>query len=173
MTARTIPLVIPRWHDCITFFFGSRQAYQKYFDLNPGTYYMTTGWGECNVMGDYDKPAYGQQGVMGKLGLTQSREELIAKYGEDNADFIAEMLGDWTRNYNKFVYVKMGVGPDETLIAATEKEAARRGWQFEQRPGEWSLLQKLFDGQWDDDFVIVKPGQKLIARNDDRVLDAE
>jgi len=55
---------------------------------------MTTGWAERNVSGDYDRPAYGQQGVMGKLGLNQSREELIAKYGEDNADFINEMMGE-------------------------------------------------------------------------------
>src|ERR1035441_5592619 len=29
--ARTLPLVIPRAHDCITFFFGSRDGYKEYF----------------------------------------------------------------------------------------------------------------------------------------------
>lgn len=38
VTARSIPLVIPRGHDCITFFFGSRASYQHYFDQHPGTY---------------------------------------------------------------------------------------------------------------------------------------
>ncbi|HTZ51406.1 MAG TPA: DUF1638 domain-containing protein, partial [Spirochaetia bacterium] len=32
VTARDIPLVLPRAHDCITFFFGSRSAYRGYFD---------------------------------------------------------------------------------------------------------------------------------------------
>lgn len=173
VTARSIPLVIPRAHDCITFFFGSRCAYKNYFDQHPGTYYMTTGWAERNVSGDYARPAYGQQGVMGKLGLAQSREELIAKYGEDNADFIAELMGDWLRNYTKFLYLKMGVGPDDSLIAATQEEAQKRGWDFEQRDGDWSLLRKLFDGDWTDDFVTVQPGQKIAPRNDDRILDAE
>ena len=36
-------LVIPRAHDCITFFMGSRRAYREYFDAHPGTYYKTTG----------------------------------------------------------------------------------------------------------------------------------
>jgi len=173
ITARSIPLVIPRAHDCITFFFGSRAAYREYFDRHPGTYYMTTGWAERNVSGDYARPAYGQQGVMGKLGLAQTREQLIAKYGEDNADFIEEMLGDWLRNYNKLLYMKMGIGPDDALIEATRQEAQRRGWEFEQRNGDWTLLRKLFDGSWDDDFVILQPGQKLIPRNDERVIDAE
>ncbi len=173
VTARSIPLVIPRAHDCITFFFGSRRDYREYFDRHPGTYYMTTGWAERNVSGDYARPAYGQQGVMGKLGLAQSREELVARYGEDNADFIDEIMGDWLRNYTKFLYLKMGIGPDEPLIAATREEARRRGWEFELRDGDWTLLRRLFEGAWDEDFVVVRPGQRIVPRNDERVLDAE
>ena len=48
LTARTVPIVVPRAHDCITFFFGSRAGYQRYFDAHPGTYYRTTGWSERN-----------------------------------------------------------------------------------------------------------------------------
>src|ERR1035437_2835780 len=98
--ARKIPLIIPRAHDCITFFFGSRAAYQAYFDQHPGTYYLTTGWSERNVEGDYGRPAYGQQGVMDRLGLAKTKQQLIEQYGEENADFIAEMVGNWTANYS-------------------------------------------------------------------------
>ena len=171
--ARKIPLVIPRAHDCITFFFGSRQAYQNYFDQHPGTYYLTTGWSERNVAGDYSRPAYGQQGVMDKLGLAKTKAELIAQYGEDNADYIAELMGDWTANYSQMTYVQMGVGDERPLIEQGKAEAARRGWTFDQRDGDWTLLRKLFDGPWDDDFVVIPPGYRLITRNDQRVLDAE
>ena len=27
--------------------------------------------------------------------------------------------------------------------------------------------------QWDQDFVVVRPGQRIVARNDERVLDVE
>ena len=61
--ARDIRLVVPRAHDCITFFFGSRAAYREYFDNYPGTFYMTTGWSERNAFdesnGDQTQPAYG------------------------------------------------------------------------------------------------------------------
>ena len=42
LRANDLPLVIPRAHDCITFFFGGRDRYEEYFFQNPGTYYRTT-----------------------------------------------------------------------------------------------------------------------------------
>ena len=89
VTARDIPLVIPRAHDCIAFFFGSHKAFIEYHDASPGTNYRTTGWTERNLEdGGRDRPAYGQQGIMSQLGLTQSYEEMVEKYGADNAEFI-------------------------------------------------------------------------------------
>lgn len=175
VTARDIPLVIPRAHDCITFFFGSRGAYSRYFDDHPGTYYMTTGWAERNTFGDagYSRPAYGKQGVMGKLGLAEPYEDMVAKYGKENADFIMETMGDWRKNYSNMLYLTMDVCDEKPYIDAAKAEAAKYNWQFEQRPGEWSLLKKLFSGEWNDDFLIVQPGQKIVARNDDAVLDKE
>ncbi len=174
VTARDVPLVIPRAHDCITFFFGSRAAYKKYFDERPGTYYLTTGWSERNTAPDgYDQPAYGQQGVMGKLGLTESYDEMVSKYGRENADFIRETMGDWMKNYSHMLYLKMGACDEGPLIAEARARAERNGWSFEQRDGDWTLLEKLFNGDWDDDFAIVPPGGRIVARNDETVLDVE
>ncbi|MBU2496173.1 MAG: DUF1638 domain-containing protein, partial [Candidatus Omnitrophica bacterium] len=39
LIARDIPLVIPRAHDCITLFLGSRDRYQDQFVSCPGTYW--------------------------------------------------------------------------------------------------------------------------------------
>jgi len=173
ITARDVPLVVPRGHDCITFFFGSRAAYRSYFDANPGTYYLSTGWSERNLEEgmDYAKPAYGMQGVMGKLGLTESYEEMVEKYGKENAEFLAATLGDWRRNYSRYLYLAMGVCDETALIEAARADAARRGWQFELREGSLELLSRLFNGPWDDDFLIVPPGKRIVARNDEMILD--
>jgi Protein of unknown function (DUF1638) len=182
VTARSIPLVIPRAHDCITFFFGSRNAYREYFDSHPGTYYLSTGWSERNsnassndpqALRDYERPAYGRQGVMGKLGLTEPYEEMVRKYGKENADFLRETLGDWMKNYDRFLYLRMDICDEGPFIESARRDAAARGWQLETRKGDLSLLQKLFNGTWDDDFVVVPPGWRIVARNDGRVLDAE
>ncbi len=171
--ARSIPLVIPKAHDCITLFFGSRLAYREYFDANPGTYFHTTGWLERNdsAEGQLARPAYGQQGVMAKLGLTDSYEEMVAKHGRDNANYILETLGGWEQAYSKLCYIEMGVCDESALIAESRKTADDKNWRFERRRGDLSLLEKLFAGRWDEDFVIVPPGGCIVARNDAEVLD--
>jgi hypothetical protein len=182
VTARSIPLVLPRAHDCITFFFGSREKYRDYFDSHPGTYYLTTGWSERSSgastddpqgLQGYDRPAYGLQGVMGKLGLTESYEDMVQKYGKDNADFLQDTLGDWMKNYSRFLYLHMDICDEEPFIEAAKTDAAQRGWLLEMQQGDLSLLGRLFNGPWDDDFVVVPPGWRVVARNNDRVLDAE
>jgi hypothetical protein len=175
ITARHIPLVIPRAHDCITFFFGSRGAYRGYFDAHPGTYYMTSGWAERNIGedGDYGKPAYGQEGVMAKLGLADSYEAMVEKYGKENADFIAASIGDWRKNYDRFLYLPMGVTDEADIIEETRRDARERGWSFDLREGDLSLLRRFFAGSWDGDFLIVPPGAHIVARNDEMVLEVE
>jgi len=71
LTANKIPLVVPRAHDCITLFLGSRQRYQDYFDANSGTYFMTIGWFEqdhalkydAEMMAFYSKLAFIEMGI--------------------------------------------------------------------------------------------------------------
>ena len=174
ITAREIPLVIPKAHDCITFFLGSRKAYRDSFDSAPGTYYMTTGWSERNAEsvanGALLPPVYGMEGVMEKLGLDQSYEQLVAKHGKENADYIIAALGNWKKNYTRMLYLEMGVCDERPFIAEARRTAEQNHWTFEQRKGDWTLLEKLFFGRWDDDFLIVKPHQRIIARNDEEVL---
>jgi hypothetical protein len=167
LTARSIPLVIPRAHDCITFFFGSRETYQEYFEAHPGTYFHTTGWCERN---NPDVP--GTQGVMAKLGLDADYDQLIAKYGRENAEFILATLGDGLKNYCRICYIRMNATDEQMFIDTSRKEAQDRSWEFELRQGDWSLLERLFAGQWsDDDFLTVPPGRRIAPCNNGRVLE--
>lgn len=171
LRARTSPLVIPKAHDCITFFFGSRGAYKEHFDSCPGTYYLTTGWLERGDSSDErSMPAHSKRSVMAQLGLTDSYEQLVAKHGKDNADYIIETLGGWQKHYSKCLFLRMGVCDERPFIEQARRRAESNNWTFECRDGDLSLLEKLFSGQWDDDFVVVEPGAEITARNDDDVL---
>ena len=66
----------------------------------------------------------------------------------------------------------MGVCDEREFIAAARRRAEKNHWTLEVRKGDWSLLEKLFRGEWDDDFVVVRPGWHIVARNDESVLDA-
>ncbi len=175
LTARDTQLVIPRAHDCISLFFGSRQQYKEYFDANPGTYFMTSGWSERENFGEceYSRPAYGMEGVMGKIGLAEPYEKMVEKYGKEQADFIMETLGDWRKNYSKCCYIEMGICDEAQLIQEAREKAAENNWEFELIKGDLGLLKNLFDGQWDEDFVTIPAGGEITSRNDEFVLDSD
>lgn len=170
LTAKTIPLVIPRAHDCITLFLGSRQRYREYFDANPGVYFKTSGWIER------EKPdaELSQLSVQAKTGMTMSYEDLVEKYGEDNAKYLFETLHQPRRNYGQFTYIEMGVEPDDRFERQTQEAAERQNWKFEKLQGDMSLIHRLVDGPWvNDDFLVLQPGWRLAARFDEDIIQAE
>ncbi len=169
LTARQIPLVVPRAHDCITHFLGSKERYAEYFNNHPGVYFKTTGWIERgSELGQLNQQSLRQSG----LGYTYA--ELLEKYGEENAKFLYEQLCDTTRNYRQFTYIEMGLEPDSSFERASREQAAERGWRFEKIPGDMSLIERLVDGEWDDrDFLVLSPGWRLVARYDESVIGAE
>jgi len=170
LTAPSIPLVIPRGHDCITFFFGSKERYLEYFQSHPGVYFKTSGWierGEGTHQGNPDSIAH-------KSGMVQTYEELVAKYGEENAKFLYEQLCNMTRNYSAITYLEMGIEPDDRFERRARQQAAERGWRFEKLAGDMSLLQALVDGPWDEDrFLVVPPGRRVAASFDESIIQAE
>jgi hypothetical protein len=47
-----------------------------------------------------------------------------------------------------------------------------RGWQYAETEGDLGMFEKLLAGDWPESaFLIVRPGQKVIATNDDKVID--
>ncbi len=165
LVARRIPLILPRAHDCITFFLGSKHAYRRYFDENPGTYFRTSGWIERNFVREPDS-------VMRKLGLDKSYEEYVAQYGPDNAKFIWDSIQSWQDRYEQLVFVDTGTALELRYDERVRREAAAAGWRYEKLEGNLEVLRRLLDGEWDEgSFVVVPPGQMIVARDDERILD--
>ena len=105
--------------------------------------------------------------------MTQSFEELAAKYGEDNARFLRDELANMTRHYGKLTFIEMGIEPDDRFEQLTRQQAAEHGWQFEKVAGDMRLLQALVDGPWDAErFLVVQPGQRIAASFDERIIKA-
>jgi hypothetical protein len=165
LRARHTRLVIPRAHDCMALFLGDRRRYRELFDAHPGTYYRTSGWLERA-----DAAGAGEQTVSQKLGLFMRFEELVQKYGEDNARYIVETMGNGVANYDRLAFIHMGLEGDDAFRAQAEEEARQRGWSFEEIAGSTRLLNKLFRGEWDDDFLVLEPGQTLRATHDDAII---
>jgi len=166
LTARSIPLVVPRAHDCITLFMGSKERYLDYFHGHPGVCFKTSGWIE---RGNGLLPA-GADPTQPQSAGAQSYEDLVARYGEENAKFLYEELNKM-QHYAGVTYIEMGVEPDDRFERRSRADAEERGWKYEKLAGDMRLLQELLDGPWDEQrYLVVPPGKRIAASYDERII---
>ncbi len=166
LAARHTPLVIPRAHDCITLYLGSRQLYQQEFDANPGTYWYSQ---------DYLERSNSNTGLGADLpGVADGvYEEYVEKYGEKNADYLMEVMGEWAKHYNRAVFIDTGTANGAHFEQTAQEQALPRGWQFERKQGNRRLLEMLLHGEWtDDEFLIVPPGHTIRQTGGDSLVEA-
>jgi len=170
LTARGVPLVVPRAHDCMTLFFGSRERYEEYFRKNPGTYFLTTGWIERGeATGDLR-----QLSIQHASGMDMTYGELVEKYGEDNAQYLYDQLCDQTKHYRRLTFITMGLEPDGTFLATARKRAEEKGLAFSTERGNLRLMRALVNGPRDPgEFLTVPPGFRIAADYTNDLIRAE
>ncbi len=172
LRASSIPLVVARAHDCITWFLGSKERYREEFDQSPGTYYYTAGWlgfrdGGQQAAAQPDEEESDSAGV----GVSGDWEELVEKYGEDNAQYLWEMSRAWTKHYKHGTYVDLPCADREACLAQVERICTRNGWEPREIAGDMGLFQRWVDGPWEPaEFLIVPPGARMIPTFDTQIL---
>ena len=166
LEARSVPLVLPRAHDCITLLMGSRIEFERYFQDHPGVYYRSTGWVERGA--DLEPLARTQSG----MGYTL--DALIERYGEDNGRFLYDELTRYQQAYTQMTFIETGIEPDGRCEAEARVEATEKGWRFEKVRGDLGLFRGLLAGAWDEvSFLVVPPGHRIVARPDQNIVAAE
>jgi hypothetical protein len=176
VTAAHTQLVVPRAHDCITFFLGSKERYQECFNAKPGTYYYTSGWLECAKRRGSKGPIWGGASLPAgaNTGAKGAYDEWVRKYGEDQAKYLLEEMSRWTDSYSHGTLIAFDFVKHLKLREEVQKICQERGWDFDELPGDMRLLHKLIEGEWTDaDFLVVPPGQRIIATNDEKVIGTE
>ena len=170
LAARSLPVLIPRAHDCITLFLGSRARYDSEFASHPGTYYYSPGWIERSD-GDIEQGYIREK----KDRIARDRfEEYRQKYGEDNARFLIEQESLWLTNYTRAALINVGLGPVETYRDFVRHVASSHNWEYEEIQGDMSLVRRLASGQRDDgDFLVVPPGKRVAETFDERIIEAK
>lgn len=158
LTCRKTPLVIPRAHDCITLFLGSKEEYRRIFDSTKGIYWYTPGWIEHSVM-------------PGRQRVELLRAHYTREYGEDNADYLMEMEQGWLKEYQNAVYIEWRDVPRPDCVEYTQKAAEYLEWQFGKVEGSPSLMCDMLEGDWDESrFLTLSPGQSVAASFDESII---
>jgi hypothetical protein len=140
LKATTATLVIPRTDDCIAIFLGSCNAYKEQAKKEPGTYYLTKGWIEVG-----DTPF-------------EEHKLLIEKYGEDKAERMTRLL---LKNYKRLAFINTGQYEIERYQAYARQIAERFELRYEEIDGSPALVKKMVFGPWDEEFVVVSPGETV------------
>ena len=151
-------LVIPKAHDCITLFMGSKETYAKYFEEIPGCFWYTADWIENADMPGPDREAR----------ITKMYEE--KGYDEDTIEYLLETLNG-LNNYHNAAYIKMPFFDKEKYHAFTREAAAHFGWQYHEIEGSMSLMERFIAGDWnEEDFLVLEPGEVAVQSYDDQIL---
>jgi hypothetical protein len=140
LKATTATLVIPRTDDCIAIFLGSCNAYKEQTKKEPGTYYLTKGWIE--------------------VGSTPFEEHqlLVEKYGQAKAERMTRLM---LKNYTRLGFINTGQYEIERYRDYARRTAEKFSLRFEQIDGSPALVKKMVFGPWDDEFLVVEPGQTI------------
>lgn len=138
LKATTATLIIPRTDDCIAIFLGSCNAYKVQAKKEPGTYYLTKGWIEVG-----DTPF-------------EEHKALIEKFGKEKAERMTRLL---LKNYKRLAFINTGQYEIEKYRAYSKKIAEEFELRFEEIEGSPALVKKMLFGPWDDEFVVVNPGE--------------
>jgi hypothetical protein len=140
LQANGCTLVIPRVDDCIAIFLGSGEVYRQQFRAEPGTYYLTKGWIEA---GD---------------GPFAEHDRLVARYGQEKAEWVTQQM---LKNYTRLALINTGQYELERYRVYSRRTATRFGLRYEEIEGSTALVKKMVHGPWDEEFVVVPPGEAV------------
>ncbi len=131
---------MPRVDDCIAIFLGSRQRYSQQAKAEPGTYYLTKGWIEVA-----DTPF-------------DEYERMVEQYGETRA---RRLMAAMLKHYTRLVYIDTGHADKRPYVEYARKTASQFDLRFEELRGSNDLILKLLLGPWDEEFLVVPPGETI------------
>jgi hypothetical protein len=135
-------LYIPRVHDCISFYLGSRERYKQVFSKYPGTYHLTKSW-----IDNQKDP----------MGLVEN--EYTERVGRELAE---ETMNTEIRNYKYISYVETMAADNEKYRDRAKKNAHFFNKKYIEFSGSENYFRKIVYGPYSEpDFVYVKPGQKV------------
>src|SRR3990170_2961196 len=152
LQSKSATLVVPRADDCIAIFLGSRAAYLKEQRENPGSLFLSKGWIEGRIDDSSTPPPMKHYDLM------------VQRYGEERANRMQEVFREKYRlNHYKrmaFITTSSETNLDEYKETARQR-AARLNLLYEEIPGSTAFMEKIANGLWDDEFVVVPAGRAI------------
>jgi hypothetical protein len=137
----SVPVIMPRVHDCVPVLLGSIQRFNELREKVPGTFYLTRGLleGEKSILGEY--------------------QSYCKKYGETKA---LKLYRAMYRNYTRLLYVKTTEPEDGASVQKALESAQRLDLSYEETDWDGNYLKQLIAGPWDTELFITVPPHRVL-----------
>lgn len=136
-------LILPKFDDCLNMLLcdGNRSCRGL---VAPGTMYLTNGWTKDTE------------------GILQQYDELLEEYDEETRDDILEMM---YAHYNSVTVIDTGCYPINATMEYAKKTCELMDFELKTTPGYTLMIEKLFSGDWDKNFILLDPGMSISEEN--------
>jgi hypothetical protein len=135
-------LVIPKFDDCIRMMLTLEKGVPP--DMQTACYYLTRGW--------VDRARF----------VTDTRPEYVERYGEERTKQLYEILYG---AYTDFVVLDNGAYDVADILPKAQEGAELLGLGIRHAQGSTRIVESLLTGNWDDEFVVVPPGEEVRAEH--------
>lgn len=139
ISSRHARIILPKFDDCVNLMLctGTRIARGL---TRPDSLYFTRGWTRDDE------------------SVLRQYEELGKKYDDETRDAVLEMMYE---HYNTVTVIDTGCYDTAPVAEYARRAADLLGLNVEMTTGSNRILQQLLDECWDDNFIILEPGEVL------------
>lgn len=134
-------LIIPRFDDCINLLLCTGQRTSRAL-TKTDSLYLTRGW------------------TLDKEAILQQYEIIKEQYDEEMCDIIFETMYG---HYNAVTVIDTGCYDTAPVLDYARKSAELLDFQVEICPGSNQILHQLLTGDWNKNFIVLQPGEKVSA----------
>lgn len=134
-------LVLPKFDDCINMLLCRGERHSRGL-IQTGCIYLTRGW------------------TLDQEAILAQYEKYIEDYGQESAEAILEMMYE---HYEKIAVIDTGSYDIASTLEYARKAAGLLDLSTETVEGSNRIIKQLLSGQWDENFIIQKPGQPVRA----------
>lgn len=125
-------LILPRFHDCI------HQLLED--QVEKDSLYMTRCW------------------TLDEKSILNQCESVLQQYGEETG---REILNSIYGSYGKITVIDTGSYEPEPVMENAKKAAEMLNLSVKTCPSAVCIIRKLLQGEWDEDFIILQPGEPV------------
>lgn len=132
-------LILPKFDDCLNMLLCTEKRTGRGL-TKAGTIYLTRGW------------------TLDKESIIRQYESICEKYDEETCEMIMEAM---YAHYDSLTLIDTGCYNMDEIQKYADKVSQMMDFKIKQTPGSIQILEKLLTGCWDENFIVLAPGQAV------------